>query len=55
MIKKVKSTSPWTYVINDINREEIVETFYEKKLQKIKKKGFKIEKVIKRKRSYIIC
>ena len=32
MIKKVKHTVPWTYVINDLNREEIVGTFYENKL-----------------------
>ena len=25
---------PWTYVINDLNGEEIIWTFYEKKLQK---------------------
>ena len=29
VIKKVKITVPWTYVINDLNGEEIVETFYE--------------------------
>ena len=32
--KKVKNTVPWTYVINDLNGEEIVGTFYEKELQK---------------------
>ena len=26
----------WTYVINDLNGDEIIGTFYEKKLQKIK-------------------
>ena len=31
VIKKVKNTVPWTYVINDLNSEEISETFYEKK------------------------
>ena len=40
MIKKVKSTVPWTYVISDLNGEDIFGTFYEKELQKItKKKG----------------
>ena len=34
VIKKVKNTEPWTYVINDPNGEEIVETFYAKELQK---------------------
>ena len=35
VIKKVKSTVPWTYVINDLNGDEIIGTFYEKELQKI--------------------
>ena len=30
IIKKVKNTIPWTYVINDLNGEEIIGTFYEK-------------------------
>ena len=34
VIKKVKNTVPWTYVINDVNGEEITGTFYEKELQK---------------------
>ena len=29
-IKKVKNPVPWTYVINDLDKEEIVGTFYEK-------------------------
>ena len=40
---------PGTYVINDLNVEEIVGTFYKKKLQKTNQKEFKIEKVIKKK------
>ena len=36
VIKKVKNTIPWTYVINDLNGEEIIGTFYEKELQKKK-------------------
>ena len=40
---------PWTFVINDLNGEEIVGTFYEKDLQKTSQKEFTIEKVIKRK------
>ena len=32
------STLNWTYAINDLNREETVGTFYEKKLQKINQK-----------------
>ena len=30
VIKKVKNTVPWTYVINDLKGEEITGTFYEK-------------------------
>ena len=40
----------WTYVISDLNREEIVGMFYEKELQKKKNQTrFRIENVIKRK------
>ena len=49
VIKKVKNTVPWTYVINDLNGEEITRTFYEKELRKTNKKEFRIEKVIRRK------
>ena len=34
VIKKVKNTVPWTYVISDRNGEETAGTFYEKELQK---------------------
>ena len=34
VIKKIKNTVPWTYVINDLNVEKIVRTIYEKELQK---------------------
>ena len=34
VIKKLKNTVPWTYIINDLNGEEIIGTFYEKELQK---------------------
>ena len=49
VIKKVKNTAPWTFVINDLNGEEITGTFYEKVLQKTNQEEFKIEKIIKRK------
>ena len=49
VIKKVKKTAPWTYVINDLNGEEITGTFYEKELQKANQEEFRIEKIIKRK------
>ena len=48
-LKKVKNTVPWTYVIDDFNREEIVGTFYEKELQETNQKEFGVEKVIERK------
>ena len=38
MIKKVKNTVPYTYAITDLSCEEIIGTFYEKELQKIKSK-----------------
>ena len=49
VIKKVKSSVPWTYVISDLDGEEIVRTFYEKELEKNNQKEFIVEKVIKRK------
>ena len=49
IIKKVKNTVPWTYVLNDLNGEEIIGTFYENELQKTNKKEFRIEKVLKKK------
>ena len=47
LIKKVKNTVPWPYVVNDLNNDEIIGTFYEKELQKTNQKEFRIEKVIK--------
>ena len=49
VVSKVKNTVPWTYVINDLNDEEIIGTFYGKELQKTNQKEVRIEKVIKRK------
>ena len=49
VIKKVKNTVPWTYVINDLNGEETTGTFYEKELQKTNQEEFRIEKVIRQK------
>ena len=48
-LKKVKNTIPWTYVITDLNGEEIVGRFYKKELQKANQQKFGIEKVFKRK------
>ena len=55
-VSKIKNTFPWTYVISDLNGEEIVGTFYEKELQRTNQKAFRIERIIKRKekeRSYM--
>ena len=49
VIKKVKNTVPWTYVVNDLNDEKIIGTFNEKELQSTNQQKFRIEKVIKRK------
>ena len=49
LLKKVKNAIPWTYVINDLNGEEIIGTFYEKELQKTNQEEFRVEKVIRRK------
>ena len=49
VVKKIKNTVPWTYVIDDLNGEEITGSFYEKELQKTHQKEFRIEKKIKRK------
>ena len=48
VIKIVKNTATWTYAVSDLNGEEIVGTFYEKKLQKVNQKEFRVEKVMKR-------
>ena len=50
VIKTVKNTVSWTYVISDLKGGEIVGTFYRKEMQKKKnQKEFRVEKVIKRK------
>ena len=49
VINRNKNTVPWTYVISDLNGEEITRSFYEKELQKTSQKEFRIEKVLKRK------
>ena len=49
IIKKIKNTVPWTYVLNDLNGEKIIGTFYENELQKTKQNKFRIEKVIEKK------
>ena len=53
--KKVKNTVPWTYVISDPNREEIVGTLYEKELKKNKLQNVQSWKSNKKKRRWTIC
>ena len=49
VISKIKTTVPWTYVISDLNGEEVTGSFYEKELQETSQKEFRIENVLKRK------
>ena len=49
VIKEIKGTVPWTYVINDLNNEQVTGTFYENELQKANQEEITIEKVIKKK------
>ena len=53
VIKEIKNTVPWTYVINDLNGEEITGPFYKNELQRTNQQDFTIEKVIKK--NGIIC
>ena len=49
VINKFKNAVPWTYIMNDVNGEEIIGTFYEIELQKTNQKEFRTEKVTQRK------
>ena len=49
IVSKIKNTVRWTYVINDLNGEKIIGTFYEKELQKTNQQEFRIERVIEKK------
>ena len=46
---------PWEYIIEDLNGQKIVETFYKKLLQEANQTEFRVEKVIKKKygKSYV--
>ena len=48
MIKKVKNPVPWSCVINFLNGEDIIKTFYGKELQKTNQQEFRIEEIIKK-------
>ena len=49
IIKKIKNTVPWIYVINDLNGAEIIRTFYENELKKTDQKEFRMKKILKQK------
>ena len=49
IISKIRNTVPWAYIINDLNGEDIIGTFYEKELQKTNQKELRIEKILKKK------
>ena len=49
VIKKIKNTVPWTYIISDLNGEEIIGTFYEKEVQSTNQQEYMTERVIKKK------
>ena len=49
VVSEIKNTVPWTYVISDLNGEEMFGSFYKKELQKTSQEKFRMEKVIKRK------
>ena len=49
VVSGIKNTVPWTYVVSDLNDEEITGSFYKKKLQKNNQEKFRIEKVLKKK------
>ena len=44
IVSKIKNTVPWTYVINDLNGEEITGTLCEKELQKTNQKNLEQKK-----------
>ena len=50
VVSKIKNTVPWTYVVCDLNGEEITGSFYEKEFQKTIQEKFRMQKVLKRKR-----
>ena len=50
-----KTDVPWIYSVNNFNEEEIIEIFYEKEFVKIRRKEFRIEKLIKTEEKVIDC
>ena len=43
VVKKIKNIVPWTYVISDLNKEEIVGVFMKKNCRKLIKKNLELK------------
>ena len=48
LIKRVKNTVQWTYVIRSLNGEKVAGIIYKKKLRNANQIEFRIQKVIKK-------
>ena len=44
VVKKIKNTVPWPYVISDLNGEEILGRFYKKNCSRLIKKNLELKK-----------
>ena len=44
VVKKIENTVPWTYVISDLNGEEIVGAFMKKNCRKLIRKNLELKK-----------
>ena len=48
VIREIQYTNPITYLLNDLDGEEIKGSFYEQELQKTDQEIFRIEKIIRK-------
>ena len=48
LVSEIENTVPWTYVVSDLNGEDINGSFYEKEFQKTGQEKSGIKKVLKR-------
>ena len=51
IVSEVRATKPITYKIKDLKGEEIKGTFYQQELQKTRQEIYRIEKVLKKRRT----
>ena len=49
VVSGIKNAVLWTYVVSDLNGEEITGSFYKKELRKTSQEKFRLEKYLKRK------